>query len=339
MELIGIWLEAIANFIAALFCIIIYLLGFVCYLVTVLISKVFFLTLDLPNLIFHVVDNGTFKTWIQLLTPLTTPIALIYIAKTVTERLERDKERKQIEDKRQAILTDYLKQMTTLLVDKEMSNKNHEHPTVQAAKALTITTIRELDSKRIKLLTNFLVEANLIRAEESKENSNLPSLLKAANLENLNLEDANLENANLEDANLKSANLKHANLFGANLDDASLNGANLCGVVLYGASLSRANLDDANLNGVNFCSANLNSASFNGASLCKANFYGADLNRANLCEANFYGANLNSANLKKTNFTNTNLEDAKVKKAKFGNNQGIDEQMKADLISRGAIFE
>ena len=145
--------------------------------------------------------------------------------------MERDRQKQQQEEKLQATLDDYLKQMNTLLLDKELSTKPHEHPTAQVARVLTITAIKALDSERNHQLTNFLFNENLI--QEAGEENNLPWLL-------LN-------------ANLNGANLEHTNLFCANLK----------GAILFSAT---------------------------------------------------------------------------VEKARFGNNEGIDEEMKADLIKRGAIF-
>ena len=352
MELIGIWLEVVANFITTLMHGFIYWLGEFWHLNVTLFSKFILLVVSVCNWIFHLIDNNTFNKWAKA---IGNGVFLVFIAIFVTWRLEKEKQKQQQEDRCQGALSDYLKQMTRLLVDKELSTKDHQNPIVQAAKALTVTTIRELDSGRNQLLTNFLVEANLIQPSKLGTYKSLPSLLKGANLEDANLESVNLEDANLEAANLNGANLNDANLIrtiliyaklnGADLNDANLNSANLNGAMLKSAKLNRTSLIRANLNGANLESANLKGAylydaNLNGANLRDANLYGAILIRAKLNnDTSLYGANLNDTYLKGINFQGIRLYGTKVKKAKFGNNQGIDEAMKADLINRGAVFE
>jgi uncharacterized protein YjbI with pentapeptide repeats len=65
------------------------------------------------------------------------------------------------------------------------------------------------------------------------------------------------------------------------------------------------------------------------ANLDAANLKGARLVRANLRDSKLLGANLIEAD----------LSGANVKNARFGNNLGISEEMKLELIRRGAIFE
>ena len=273
------------------------------------------------------ISSGAFPSWLQTLSSLATPITLIYIAKTVTVKLEKDKEerqkelakeeeKRQIESKRQAILSDYFKQMTALLIDKELAKKGHEDPTARVARALTLTTIRELDSGRNQLLTRFLFEAKLIQASEGE--NNLPSLLREADLSKANLEGSYLREADLTLANLEGTNLKGSYLFRANLEFADLRSANFEGADLATARLYYTTLRSANLHNANLFNANLEGAEAEGGDL-----------RATLYGVNFCFANLRSAN----------LEGAEIRKARFCNTRGIDEDMKADLIRRGAIFD
>ena len=242
MESVSTWIDVITNFLAGLIHGILSWLSEAWQGISTLVSSLFFWVISL-------VKNEIFISWIKA---LATPAALIWIAFFVTrriekdkqeqqQRLEEDKKKQQKEDKLQATLSDYLKQMTTLLLDKELFKKDHQDPTALVARALTITAIKALNSERNEQLTNFLFEANLIK--DAVEKSNLPSLLQSANL------------------------------------------------------------------------------------------IGANLEFANLLDANLIGANLTGANL-----TGANLEGTKVEEARFGYNKGIDEEMKADLIRRGAIF-
>ncbi len=202
------------------------------------------------------------------------------------------------------------------------------------------------------LAYTYLINADLSDANLSDAN------LSDANLEGANLEGANLEGANLTDANLESAELDSANLNNAILTNADLNYADLSHTDfkradLSNADLSNANLSNANLNGANLESANMIRANFSdaklqGSNLNKAYFSGAnliraDLRRANLSNAHLDAAYLISADLRHANLSNAyldgaNFKGANVENTRFANNPGISEQMKDDLICRGAIF-
>ena len=320
MESVGAWIDMIVSFLAGLIHGILYWLSEGWQSVSTLVSSLFFWVIGLLKSTGVFLNSDTFKSWIKifisLIQAVSTPIALIGIAWFVTKKAEEDKKEQQKEDKLQATLSDYLKQMTTLLLDKELSTKTHEDPTARVARVLTITAIKALDSERNQQLTSFLVEANLIQGK--REESNSPSLL--------------------QNANLSGANLYDANLYGANLSGANLNWAKLYGVNLFCANLKDANLKDANLNGAILNGANLNGANLNGANLSGANLKGANLKGTILKDANLNGANLEHTNLFCANLKGAILFSATVEKARFGNNEGIDEEMKADLIKRGAIF-
>jgi uncharacterized protein YjbI with pentapeptide repeats len=133
----------------------------------------------------------------------------------------------------------------------------------------------------------------------------------------------NLRGAELNNAYLSYANLIRADLSYAKLSDTKLNYANLIRVNLGGADLSGANLAYAKLNHANLIRANL---SF-------ANLWIANLSCANLSGANLSGADLRGADLR-----GADLSNAEVENTQFGNNEGIDKELKNDLIDRGAKF-
>jgi|GEM_PF-1916014 len=116
--------------------------------------------------------------------------------------------------------------------------------------------------------------------------------------------------ANLsEEYNLsRNVALQNLNGLGVNLGDylqsGFLQGADLVGIQLARANLSGANLSDTNLSGANFSDANLSNADFSDANLNGVNFSGT-----------------------------------KVNNARFRGSVGISEDMKRNLIQRGAIFE
>jgi len=213
--------------------------------------------------------------------------------------------------------------------------------------------LRGADLSDADLRNAYLIGANLSEADLSDSDlrdANLNSAnLNGANLMGANLSDANLSGANLMGANLSDANLSvpqlsDANLSSADLRDANLSNANLSGADLRDANLSNANLRDANLSGANLSGANLSGAYLSGAYLRGAKLSGADINSANLLFANLSGADLSGANLSGANLSDADLSGAnlsgiQVEKTRFSDNLGITEELKKDLIKRGAIFD
>lgn len=107
---------------------------------------------------------------------------------------------------------------------------------------------------------------------------------------------------------------------------------------LNGGDLSHCNINGSNLQNAQLCGTNLTNASLCGADLLNARLNGANLYQANLTGANLTGAdlrcaNLRKANLNKTTFDNTNVEDAVLEGC-----NGLTDELKRDLKSRGAIL-
>ena len=204
----------------------------------------------------------------------------------------------------------------------------------------------------VDLSCTYLVNANLFGANLRDANLS-DAILEGVNLSNSNLERANLTNTNFEAANLTNTNLSNANLTNADLNYADLSGsyikgANLINADLSNANVSSANLSDAILNNANLIRANFTDANLKGSNLIKAYLSGANLVRADLRGANLSNAHLDaayliSADLRGANLRNTfldaaNFKGAKVENTCFGNNPGISQQVKDDLMRRGAIF-
>jgi Pentapeptide repeats (8 copies) len=152
-------------------------------------------------------------------------------------------------------------------------------------------------------------------------------------------EGTNLSEADLSGANLIGANLRGANLRGANLRVTNLRGADLRVTNLIGADLSGANLRGANLRGANLRGANLSGANLSEADLSEADLSEADLRVTNLSGVNLYRANLSGVNLRGANLIGADLRNARVEKARFGSDSGISDDLKNELIDKGAIFE
>lgn len=212
---------------------------------------------------------------LDLLKAVATPITALFIAFFVTDRLEQQKRKDTEERNQQEALKDYLNRMTTLLIDKNLSLKPFESPEVRVARALTLSVLRELDLERRKHLIDFLYEAELIQYRCSGAS---PTLLKGANLSELDLSGVYLEKADLTGTDLKNAKLINAKLFGADLSQANLDGADL----------SEAKLAEAKFNHTFLGKTKLHKAYLSEATLIQTQF--TNLKDTDLNEVNFHHA-------------------------------------------------
>jgi hypothetical protein len=125
------------------------------------------------------------------------------------------------DDRSQAIVSDYLKTMTqVILADNPQQIK--ANPAI--FRAMTQATLQELDPGRKRYVMMFLQDANLLKKTSNKH----PSLLlgasfTGANLQDINLQFANLQGTNLTGADLRGADLRRANLVNANLTKSCYN--------------------------------------------------------------------------------------------------------------------
>lgn len=212
----------------------------------------------------------------------------------------------QLQDRREqdAVLKDYLDQMTQLLLERGLRKSAEDAEVRNVARARTLTALRRVSGEGKGSIIQFLHEGNLI--QHSQDRSPLV-LLKDGDLSGAELHKANLAEANLAGANLSGAKLNRANLDGANLD-----GANLEGASLGGATLLEANLRAASLSGTYLREANLKRANLLGADLFVADLFGAKLAGANLSGANFNWARLELADLKDVILQGANLIECRV---------------------------
>jgi uncharacterized protein YjbI with pentapeptide repeats len=138
-------------------------------------------------------------------------------------------------------------------------------------------------------------------------------VLRAADLEGVDLTETDLTGANFIRANLNGANLQRAKLVRANFSGGQLNSANLAranieaanleAAFLIGANLSLANLRGAKLIGAHLDKANLQGANLQGADLLGTTLWEADLRRADLRGARLIGATLVESNLEEANLS------------------------------------
>ncbi|NEN91889.1 MAG: pentapeptide repeat-containing protein [Okeania sp. SIO3H1] len=163
------------------------------------------------------------------------------------------------------------------------------------------------------------------------ENTNLESKWRVVwKIVNEGGQNLDLREADLRGADLRVADLRGAYLIRADLIGADLRGADLRGAYLSGAYLIRADLSGADLSGAYLIRADLSEADLSGADLSGAYLRGANLSGADLSEADLSRAYLSRAELEKSIVINTKFSS---------NSQGMNEQLKQDLIQKGAIFE
>jgi Pentapeptide repeats (8 copies) len=120
-----------------------------------------------------------------------------------------------VDYQRHAILSDYLKTMTqVILEDNPKQVKNNSN----IFRAMTQATLQELDPQRQRYVIMFLQDANLLQNSSRKQ----ASLLLGANLIAINLQNLNLRFADFQGTNLTGADLRGADLRGVNLENANL---------------------------------------------------------------------------------------------------------------------
>ena len=146
--------------------------------------------------------------------------------KEFSEAIAKYDRESSIEQLRKETLDSYLDRMISLIERNITSRKEPEPALFQAARAITIATLKELDSNRNRQVTTLLYETNLLQkvTDEANRNGSIlyQSDLKEAQLKNSFFKNANLESADFEGADLRGANLEGANLTNANLRDANL---------------------------------------------------------------------------------------------------------------------
>jgi uncharacterized protein YjbI with pentapeptide repeats len=239
--------------------------------------------------------------------------------KRETEREEKEAQR-QLDNQRQATLLDYYDKMSKLIFEERLVRiaakwqeikAPEKAPVVVVARALTLSTFRNLDPGRNAAVLRFLGDAGL--AGKIPRGTDMQGIdFTGSDLRLANLENAYLKWSNMCGTTLSGANLYRAHLFGAFLSEAFLDGADLSRANLSDAHLFKANLGDANLNGANLNLANLNEADLTWANLNDAGLIGTNLSEANLCEANLHGADLSGADLTDADLSGANLSGAKL---------------------------
>lgn len=238
-------------------------------------------------------------SWIQALGTLLVTLVLGFL--THSQTADAEKARKQqgdltTDNQQHEILSGYIKELTELMVNKELMTSLPNSEVRLAARAITMNASNRLDDTRKGHLLKLLYESRLIGGhcqlapKTGAPSKCVPSIL---DLKDTNLQKAKIEGdftlvlpgIDLTGAFLPEAELPKILLSGAILKDSDLKGANLSGALLSGANMERAVL----------ASADLSNAILPRAVLKNANLRGADLTGADLTGAVLQGADLTGA--------------------------------------------
>jgi uncharacterized protein YjbI with pentapeptide repeats len=248
---------------------------------------------------------------ISLLSAIIIPATLFYLGANLTQQQQQIAN----DQRNETILQSYISDMTTLLVDDQITSTLPERTTpplsadeqvtankiIEArtvAQAKTLTALDDLDPRRKTILMVFLLQANVFTPHTFPDRQPWPEQ------DIITLVNVDLNNASLNFADLDYIDFLNAHLSGTHLSDAELSNADLRGAHLNGAHLFGANLSNANLSSADLRNANLRDAHLSGTYL----FY------ANLTNTDLTGAILDNANLTNTNITQQQLDTTKSHK-------------------------
>ncbi len=180
---------------------------------------------------------------------------------------------------------------------------------------MTRTTREQIEKTIQKQGTAIVLRAQNLQKLNLSELDLQGSDLSAANLREANLSRANLRNVNLSNSIVSRVNLEQATLIGANLRDADLSRTTLHHANLHTASLRSANLQGADLRYVNLSQAILNAADLRDADLNEADLREADLGEAQLIKASLINARLQQAHMLGADLCQANLQGADLSAA------------------------
>jgi uncharacterized protein YjbI with pentapeptide repeats len=282
----------------------------------------------------EVQPGKTLWDWLQLLIVPAILVAVTFAWSDQQAKRDNKREDRRLaadaaaakEVRRDTTLNDYFKQMSDLMLNKNLRSAKPLDPVESVARTVTLTTLRRLDGKRQGEVVQFLQEARLISAFDGAvinlRGVDLGSAkLRGADLSHADLILVDFSGADLENADFSGAVLREAKLRGADLSGADLTEAVLFGAAFRGANLAGADLRDARLNNAAFRGADLTYADLRGADLEDADLRGADLRDADLRGADLRGANLRGAFtlLGGASFAGAKLSGANLVDAEFSN--------------------
>lgn len=205
---------------------------------------------------------------------IIVPLIALYVSVRQFNTQQADNAATNLDQQRQATLSQYLDDMSSLVLQYKLPESKPADPVRAIAVARTVTAVRDLDGDRKGTLIRYLWEAGLISAPKP-----------IVDIFGADLTGAHFNRADLDGVALSQLILNTSQFFRAQLVKADLSGSTLYESVLTGANLSHADLSDsdpiaANLAGANLTSANLTDSDLTGANLTDAILTGADLKGA-----------------------------------------------------------
>lgn len=121
----------------------------------------------------------------------------------------------------QAVLSDYLKTMTSTIFEQNPRSIRRKAATFRA---MTQATLQELDPLRKRFVIMFLQDTKLLKISAQKHISLLMGVnLAGVNLQGIDFRLNNLQNVNFKNADFRGADLRRAKLNNANLTNSCYN--------------------------------------------------------------------------------------------------------------------
>lgn len=282
--------------------------------------------------------------WLDFLSRLSAPILVGFGVWYLSSKATTQQQRISFYQRDFSIVSDYMKEVKTLLLDKDLNFSPPDLAKRRLIRNLTLTALNQVyDPASRTLIARFLI----CGSDVVPINITPPISWSSAVLRNTDLKGCKLTNIDLRWADLRGSDLKgkftnltnskltlsllqgadirdaimvNANLYGSHLQKADLRGANLSNADLSMADLSRADLRGANLMKANLGSTGKPPGTKNehGAILKDVHLEGADLKDADLTGAYLTGASLSGADLRGVKWDATTHwpERVKVKHAK-----------------------
>jgi uncharacterized protein YjbI with pentapeptide repeats len=207
---------------------------------------------------------------------------------------------------RETTLQSFLDRMAELMLKEGLRVSKPNDEVRSIARALTLTTLLQLNRERKAILLQFLYEAELINKDKRIID------LRGADFKG----GIDLYRAKLNRVDLSETNLSKASFFGADLSEANLYETDLCDAELIMADLRGANLNGADLRGASLMGAKINETTQIDDKwhlvweILNRNVEGRNLSKMDLSEANLVGANLRKADLRRADLRGTALREA-----------------------------
>ncbi|WP_076415016.1 pentapeptide repeat-containing protein [Shewanella sp. UCD-KL12] len=190
-----------------------------------------------------------------------------------------------------------------LMANNGLGRANSSLATVEAATALTISTLTQLGGNEKGQLIIFLYSLNLI-AKESPIIS-----LEGADLSNISFTTHFMDSVNLSGINLKGSLLNSADFWRVNLSNSDLSHTYLVDSNFGKANVSLSNISHSNLNNARFTNANMA-----GVDLSNSSLVDNDMSYSNLSNAKILNCEIMDVDLH-----GTDIEHAEISFLPFGN--------------------